>query len=97
ASNNAGKTTNQEIYQTAWEGPRRRPLTRPTHHSIAAANHRRRPQQWQNLFESVVCSRIHTHEPFVPLHALANFFQIGNADGQINFVVYLLAASPKQK
>src|SRR5258707_10110662 len=61
------------------------------------SNHRRRPQQWQNLFKSVACSRMHTHERFVSLHTLANFFQIGNADGQINFVVYLLAASPKQE
>src|SRR5947207_15821224 len=39
------------------------------------SNHRRRPQQRQDLFETIVCSCMHTHERCVLLHALADFFK----------------------
>ena len=39
------------------------------------SDHCRRPQQRQDLFETVVCSCMHTHERFVLLHALADFFK----------------------
>src|SRR5207248_8274880 len=61
------------------------------------SDHRRRPQQRQNSFKSVVRSRMHTHKWFISLHSLADFFQIGNADGEINLVLYLLAATAKQE
>src|SRR6266480_3698712 len=60
-------------------------------------HHRRRPQQRQNSFKSVVRSRMHTHKWFISLNSLADFFQIGNADGEINLVLYLLAATAKQE